>query len=146
MTQRIVVGVDSSDNALAALRWAAQEARLRDAELAVVHAWTVPVAVDPVGLAIGGFSHNRADLGALAQQACNNILDKLGPQPNDPKILTRVIEGMPARVLLDEAKDASLVVVGARGHGGFLGLLLGSVSSVVTHHAPCPVVVVPSNG
>jgi len=53
-----------------------------------------------------------------------------------------VREGAPAGVLLDEAQDAELLVVGSRGLGGFRGLLLGSVSQQCTHHAPCPVVIV----
>ena len=54
----------------------------------------------------------------------------------------RVVEGAPATVLVDESRQADLLVVGSRGHGGFAGLLLGSVSQQCAHHAACPVVIV----
>jgi nucleotide-binding universal stress UspA family protein len=61
-------------------------------------------------------------------------------------IESHVVAGAPARALLDMATDADLVVVGSRGLGGFAGLLLGSVSQQVAHHASCPVVIVPEEG
>ena len=57
-----------------------------------------------------------------------------------------LVEGPPASGLLEAARDADLLVVGSRGHGGFASLLLGSVSQQVSHHAPCPVVIVPEEG
>ena len=57
--------------------------------------------------------------------------------------MQRVVEGHPAQVLIDAADGATLLVVGRRGHGGVVGLLLGSVARACTEHAPCPVVVVP---
>ncbi len=61
----------------------------------------------------------------------------------DPEV--RVIEGPAARVLVDVAQNADLLVVGSRGRGGFASLLLGSVSSQCAHHAPCPVAIVPES-
>jgi nucleotide-binding universal stress UspA family protein len=93
MERRIVVGVDGSSSAEAALAFAAEEAAQRSARLVVVCAW-------------------------------------------------EAADGQPAEVLLDESRDATLIVVGNRGRGGFASLLLGSVSQQVVHHASCPVTVV----
>ena len=60
------------------------------------------------------------------------------------RIVPLVVAGQAANILLDEAREADLLVLGARGHGGFAGLLLGSVTNTITHHAPCPVVIVPT--
>lgn len=64
--------------------------------------------------------------------------------PKLPPITTRAIQGHPGHALLDAAKDADLLVVGTRGHGGFAGLLLGFTSTYLAHHAPCPLVIVPA--
>jgi len=78
----------------------------------------------------------------LTQRAVRRVVtEALGEHPGVP-LEARAVEGAAARVLLDEAKDADLLVVGSRGHGGFAGLLLGSVSLHCVTHAPCPVVVV----
>ena len=117
--EHVVVGVDGSAQAAAALAWAVEEARLRSARLTVVHAGdrAVPAtldaavdAVDPTGVA----------------------LERL------------LVADSPAAALLAAAADADLVVVGSRGRGGFREALLGSVSHHVTQHAPCPVVVLRS--
>jgi nucleotide-binding universal stress UspA family protein len=63
--------------------------------------------------------------------------------PRDVRVETCTREGEPAPILLEEARRGGLLVVGARGHGGFLGLLLGSVATAVLHHSPCPVAVIP---
>lgn len=140
MSQRIVVGVDGSSGADGALRFALEEAKLRAARLEIVLAWGlldqpgVPerAAFDP------GFGED--DARALIAAA----LDRVGA---DPSVDTTPVPvcNLPARALLDQAHGADLVVVGARGLGGFRGLLLGSVSQQVVHHAPCPVVIVPEH-
>jgi nucleotide-binding universal stress UspA family protein len=137
----IVVGVDGSEGASAALRFAAEEARLRGAELRAVMAFHIPVAayggplVPPdVGLV--------DDLRTAARATVERALDELGDLPEDLRLELVVREGQPARVLLDEARDADVLVVGSRGLGGFRGLLLGSVGQQCAHHAACPVVIV----
>ena len=144
----IVVGVDNSDGAKEALRFALDEAKLRQATLRVVHTWQYGnIGVE----GIEGFAPVvGADLGDLrraAEVALDATLHEVAPDPNGVAIERRVVEGAPATVLVDESRFADLLIVGSRGHGGFTGLLLGSVSQQCAHHAACPVVIVrASNG
>ncbi len=137
----VVVGVDGSEPSSVALAWAAEEARLRGAPLKVVHAWRLP------SLAYMGPVVPEADFDALGKHAQTlveaQVTDVLGDHPGI-EVLTEVREGPSAQAVLDAAADADLLVVGSRGRGGFAGLLLGSVSSQIVHHARCPVVVVPA--
>jgi nucleotide-binding universal stress UspA family protein len=138
----IVVGIDGSENARAALRWAAGEAAVRNATLRVVYAWEYPYVALAAGPA-GGALPPLIDLQEAATATCDQIVDEAELPPG--LTLERVVrEGSPARVLLEEAaKDADLLVVGSRGHGGFVGLLVGSVATQVVNHAEIPTVVVP---
>jgi nucleotide-binding universal stress UspA family protein len=131
---RIVVGVDGSPAADAALRVAYEEARARDGELVVVDAWQYP-ALGP-----GHENHRRE-----AEQTVAAAIDRLhtSTQVHVP-ITTKVVGGDPRFVLHNEAEDAALVVVGSRGLGPVSAALLGSVSTYLLHHAPCPVEVVPA--
>jgi nucleotide-binding universal stress UspA family protein len=140
--ETIVVGVDGSDGGGAALTFAAREAGLRKARLRIVSAWEIPPAVYAGGLApaldqetIDGFGEGAK---RVVQQAIAQV------EELEPSVETegRVAEGQAADVLLKEAKEADLIVVGNRGLGGFGSLLLGSVSHQVVQHAPCPVTVV----
>jgi nucleotide-binding universal stress UspA family protein len=140
----IVVGVDGSEGGKAALDFAAEEAALRGARLYVVTAWEIPPVVVAGIAADSGFygqsrDESRQHAVAVAAEAAARVAERY------PTIVCeqRVIEGQQAKVLLDQARDATLIVVGSRGHGGFTGLLLGSISQQVVNHAPCPVVVVP---
>jgi nucleotide-binding universal stress UspA family protein len=137
----IVVGVDGSESAQTALRFALDEARLRGAAVRAVSAWHVPTT------AYGGAFVPPADglldeLEASARQTLERALTDAGDHA-DIDVESVVREGAPARVLLEEASDAALLVIGTRGLGGFRGLLLGSVGQQCAQHAPCPVVVVP---
>jgi nucleotide-binding universal stress UspA family protein len=147
--QQIVVGVDGSDGSRLALRWAAEEARLRSAKLIAVIAWHVSSFW--LGLAESGMAPSPADV-ALDEQAAEReassrlqriVAEVLGDDPDIP-IETKVLEGAAAPVLISQAREADLLVVGTRGLGGFRGLLLGSVSQHLSHHAPCPLVIVPA--
>jgi nucleotide-binding universal stress UspA family protein len=139
-TQRIVVGVDGSEGARRALRWAAKEAQLRGAVLDVVHTWHIPyVGASPYAAGTIDWS----DLEPAARATLDHEITKLGQLAAGLQVTPLLVTGAPAQAITDAAKDADLVVVGSRGHGGFAGLLLGSVSQQVAHHATCPVVIVP---
>ena len=138
----IVVGVDGSDRARDALRFALEEARLRGAVVRVVAAWHVPVAAYG-GTFVPPDPALVDQLGPDALRAVERALEDAGDLAADVSVETVVREGAPARVLLEEADEADLLVLGSRGLGGFRGLLLGSVSQQCAHHAPCPVVIVP---
>ena len=141
--RRIVVGVDGSAGAVAALRWALAEARLHGASLDVVHAWQPPTYYSSTGLGIVPVDLSEVAAGAkeVLEAAIDDALD--GALADDLTIRPLVVEGPPANVLLGLAAGADLLVVGSRGLGGFSALMLGSVSHRCTHHAPCPVAVVP---
>lgn len=137
--RRIVVGVDGSPGSLQALRWAAGEAALRGVAVHAVQAWHYPYLVAPVATPI---EMEFEQIGKAAEASLSQaIRDVLGDDPAVP-VRTSVVEDSPAIGLLREAVGAELIVVGSRGHGGFAGLLLGSVSQQIVHHAPCPVVII----
>lgn len=140
MSGRVVVGVDGSDESVAALRWALREASLRGASLRVLHAWAYPTAV--------GFPTMRlVDIGVMRESSEALLADAIAKatadSPPTVSIDAVVTEGSAAQALLDASEGADLLVVGTRGRGGFLGLVLGSVANQVVHHATCPVVIVP---
>ncbi len=140
--ETIVVGVDGSECGQVALTQAADEAALRGARLRIVSAWEIPNAVYAGGLAPG---LDRGTLDGLRQNAEAVVREALAQvQRTQPDVSCEgeAVEGHAAEVLLREAQDASLIVVGNRGRGGFTSLLLGSVSQQVVHHAHCPVLVV----
>ena len=138
----IVVGVDGSESSQRALGWAVDEARFRRCTVEAVHVWQLPVLM---GTPFGTVPIDVDAEGAAAQTQLDAIVDAVDAKGLDAPIERTFTTGVPARRLLEIAaeRDADLVVVGSRGHGGFTGLLLGSVSQQVTHHAHCPVVVVP---
>jgi nucleotide-binding universal stress UspA family protein len=136
----IVVGVDGSEGGEEALRFAAREAALRRAKLRVVCAWQVPTAVYagvrgvPADQALG---EDRArDVAANALQEASRLQPGIDGE-------CRAVVGQPAQVLVQESRDADLLVVGSRGLGGLKSALLGSVGQQCIHHAACPVVVIP---
>lgn len=134
---RIVVGLDSSTESTRALKWALDEARLRGAELQLVHAYPTP---ELVALPAVVTLPSDDELRAAASEVVDEQLAKVGPS-EEVEVRTTVRSGGAAAVLCEVAEGADLLVVGARGLGGFRGLLLGSVTHQVVAHAPCPVVV-----
>jgi nucleotide-binding universal stress UspA family protein len=135
VTGVVVVGVDGSDGARRALLWAAEEARLRGAALRVVHVWSY---LDQAGEAFDP-TYGEDDARRLLDETVAGAGIDLGGLDLEPKTVC----DLASRGLLESATDGDLLVVGARGMGGFRGLLLGSVSQQVAQHAPCPVVIVP---
>ena len=136
----IVAGVDGSEDSKEALRWALAEAALRGASVRAVHAWSMPIAFG--GPYMPPQPYDGPELREQAQASLDAAVDEVaGDVP--PVVVERVVEqGTPADVLVRAAADAELLVVGSRGHGGFAGLLLGSVGQQCAQHAPCAVVIV----
>ena len=139
---RYVVGVDGSAGSVRALEWAIREARLHGASIDAVHAWRNDYhyfSASPFASALSVVS-----IDTLEHTARRTLDDTLGRVDTTGVPVEGVlVEGGPARELLDAAKGADLLVVGTHGRGGFTGMLLGSTSQHVTHHATCPVVLVP---
>lgn len=133
---RIVVGVDGSEPSTQALRWAAHFAASAGARLDAVAAWQYPNSVGWGPLPVDW--NPGQDMETALTQAVDAALG--GQRPENMRLA--VHEGNPAKVLLDESNGALMLIVGSRGHGGFAGLLLGSVSANVAEHATCPVLVV----
>ncbi|MER7547914.1 universal stress protein [Actinomadura sp.] len=131
----VVVGVDGSAASLEALGLAFTEARLRGAELSAITAWPPDAEPGPVPLV------DADGLREFAEGRLAGLVEPWREKYPDVAVRTEVITGPPRQVLLTAAKDARLLVVGSRGLGGFRGLLLGSVSNALLHHAACPVAV-----
>lgn len=139
----IVVGIDDSPGARAALKWAANEARLHDVRLDVIHVWAVP-AQWAQGYGVE-WTIDLETLGGDAQSVAVDLVDGMLTDAEKPdRLIVTAIEGNASSVLLEASKSADMLVVGTRGRGGFARLLLGSVSNAVVHHALCPVVVIPA--
>ena len=140
--ETIVVGVDGSEGAAAALEFAAAEAALRKARLRIVSAWELPAMVYTGGFAPPLDAEALAAFRVRAQHVADDALATVKELQPSLEGEALAVEGHPAGVLLEQAAGADLVIVGNRGLGGFKSLLLGSVSQQIVHHATCPVVVV----
>jgi nucleotide-binding universal stress UspA family protein len=135
-SKRIVVGVDGSEPSKQALRWAARIAKAEGAHLDAIAAWEFPTSLG-WSAAPMGYSP-KPDIEKSLTETVDEVFG-----PNRPAdMVLRSFEGSAANVLLTVGKGALMIVVGSRGHGGFMGLLLGSVSAKVAEHATCPVLVV----
>ena len=135
---RIVVGVDGSVHSRDALRWAARFAGMLGARLQAVTAWDYPLAL---GWSVVPDDWDpAADMQKTQQETITEAFG--GNPPAGLELELLVHEGSAASVLIDASQGATMLVVGSRGHGGFAGLLLGSVSAMVAEHAPCPVLII----
>lgn len=135
-TWRIVVGTDGSQHADHAVRWAVDEADLRDAELAVAHVWKYGYH-----LTMGGI--DRAD--DFTPVDAELILDRAVEAAREVRgggVSGELIEGNEADTLLELSKTADLLVLGSKGRGGFRAMLFGSIASAAATHSSCPTVVV----
>lgn len=137
----IVVGIDGSESATRAVRWAAREAALRHRPLQIVHTYTWPLSGYPDGLIVSEDLHEalRTDSAAKLAGAKKAAAELL---PADLVVSTRSTPGSATQVLRDLSNEAELVVLGSRGLGGFTGLLLGSTAIGLAARAGCPVAVV----
>lgn len=138
---RIVVGVDGSASSITAMRWAMRQAELTGTSVDAVIAWHYPVAAAGYGWAPVGMEQTY-DFQEVAEKLLADAISNAVDPASEVSVRSHVIEGIPARVLLDAAAGAELVVVGSRGHGGLAEALLGSVSQHCVQHATCPVVVI----
>ncbi|GGR14170.1 universal stress protein [Streptomyces roseolus] len=135
---RIVVGVDGSGPSLKALKWAAGQAALTGDTIHAVISWEYPASWATLMPAVPPEFDPERLAGQILDQALAEALT-----PEQAAATTRtVVSGNPAQALIDQARGAELLVVGDRGYSGFKAAVLGSVSTNVTQHAPCPVVVV----
>lgn len=129
---RYVIGLDGSRGSIEALRHAIELARITKAELEALVVWDwTSTDWDPEEAA-----------GRMFHDAVESIMGQAEP----PRIGLVVVQGNAAELLVERSKGANLLIVGSRGHGGFAGVLLGSVSSVCAEHALCPVLVVHGQG
>ncbi len=136
----IVVGVDASESSEAALAWALREGAVRGDPVQVLAAWSY---LDQTAVTGHDFTADFDEADAL--DAVHAIVEKVRAEVSTAagvEVQETAVCDLPARALLEAAANADLLVVGARGVGGFTGLLLGSVSQQCVHHSPCPVVVV----
>lgn len=134
MTAQIVVGVDGSESALHATRWAAHEAALRDADVRLVHVRQLPLLLPPKDL----YAKELTEQGRKWLRTAHDVALQASPSLD---VHAELRTGQPGEQLVAETEDAGLVVVGSRGLGGFRSLLLGSVANALTAHGHCPVVV-----
>src|SRR5258708_18912212 len=136
----VVVGVDGSAESVAALGWASRYAAATGASVRMVHAWHYPAAFGvPVGKA------PEAVTGEVEQRMRDDLaraVAQVYPEPADAQVEMLVRYGHPVEVLIDESKQADLLVVGHHGHGAFTGMPVGSVSIHCVTTAACPVGVV----
>jgi nucleotide-binding universal stress UspA family protein len=142
----IIVGFDGSSHSRRALEWAINEASIRHTPLtvlaveqAVTGFWGAPVVYP-------GDEDLTEHARKMAQDEADVAVGKLAAEARPPEVTVLAVAGIPAEEILGVASDADMIVVGSRGAGGFKKLLMGSVSTHVTHHARCPVVVVPADG
>jgi nucleotide-binding universal stress UspA family protein len=139
---RIVVGIDGLEASRRALRWAAHEAKLRQATLHIVHSWPRPY------LAFGPSPRltRRGETSDVERRIAEELLDRelarTGVRSVGVKIEREVVEGDPAKVLLEAAAGADLLVLGSNRHGMLAGTILGEVAQRCVQHGPCPVVIV----
>jgi nucleotide-binding universal stress UspA family protein len=136
----IVVGVDGSPSSRKALTWAAMEAADHGAALVVINVWEHTL-LPPAGSVSVSERYVPDSSQTTAEDLLQVIKEELGEEP-PVLVQPHVKQGRPAKVLIEDSANADLLVVGKRGHGGFAGLVLGSVSQHVAAYAKCPVTVV----
>jgi nucleotide-binding universal stress UspA family protein len=136
-TGPVVVGVDGSEHSKQALAWGARYAALTGAPLTAIVVWRLPTSFGWT-LPLPGDWDPEADARRVLEREVKEVL---GPEL-PATVSLAVAQGPPGKALVEASEHASAIVVGSRGRGEFAGMLLGSVSTFVTTHAHCPVVVV----
>ena len=140
----IVVGVDGSAVSQQALTWAIAEGRLRQETVCAIYAWGHAPVMAAGGRAFGPPAAEtlRRDLDELQKNAERRLAETVAELGEASAVEQRAVQGHPVEVLVEQSRNADLLVVGSRGHGHLSSALLGSVSRGCTHHAECPVVVI----
>lgn len=141
----IIVGVDGSAHSRRALEWAVHEAAVRHTPLTVLTVNQAVAGYFTSPVAYPGDPERARHALEAAQQETDSVLAQTDADSRPPSVTVRAVTGLPAEELLSAAAGADMIVVGSRGAGGFKRLLLGSVSTQLTHHAHCPVVVIPDD-
>jgi nucleotide-binding universal stress UspA family protein len=139
--REIAVGVDGSAAGEAAVAFAFEEAGLRKARLRAIHVWS-----DPDLAGTGEMTPLVYDPQIVAEDQIRRLGESLAvwrEKYPEIQLVSEVVHGRPVRILAGASTRADLLVVGSRGRGGFAGLVLGSVSHGLLHHAHCPLAVVP---
>ncbi|MEI7886097.1 MAG: universal stress protein [Actinomycetes bacterium] len=136
----IVVGVDGSEQSVSALSWAGKEAQLRGSVLHVVAVFSGAILSTGYEMATTDLSDYGAATNIMLGAATDTV--RAFGDLDGVEVTTEVLEGHAGEKLIAVSRDSDLLVVGSRGHGGFAGLLIGSVTTYVVNHARCPVVVV----
>jgi nucleotide-binding universal stress UspA family protein len=134
--QAVVVGIDGSASSKQALAWALRYADTAGLPVTAVLAWEIPANYGTAAMVLPA-----AEFAEGAQRELKQVVDEVAVAYPQVRVEKRIVEGHPAKVLLKEAEHAQLLVVGSRGHGGFVGAILGSVSHYCVTHAHCPVLV-----
>jgi nucleotide-binding universal stress UspA family protein len=144
----VVAGVDGSDAARTALAFAFAEARRLGTTLIAVHAWSLPLPTGPADATAVSLAddHTRSQYHDAARHVLTDALAAFRQQHPTVPVDEPLIMGSPVGALLEATDDPAMIVVGSRGRGGFTGLLLGSTSQSMLHHANCPVAVVRTAG
>ncbi len=137
-----MIGVDASEAAKEALRYGLHEASIRGTRVRAVHAWSHTLAIPTTGPGVLAVS-NASSLREEAEALLRTTLEAVAGDAAD-RIDRVVVEAPAGLAIIDNARDAELIVVGRRAHGAVRSLVLGSVSSYVVGHATCPVLVVPA--
>ncbi|TDN91605.1 universal stress protein [Microbacterium sp. BK668] len=132
---RVLVGVDGSASSVEALRYADGVSKALGRPLEVITTWVSPMSG-------GYYSRGEWPPEDDAQAAQRDAIATVFGDTPPPRLSARVVPGPAASTLIEESKTAGMLVLGSRGHGGFAGMMLGSVSSACAHHAHCPVLIV----
>lgn len=132
----IVVGVDGSASSLKALEWALRHASANGMPVTAVYAWQIPADYGTAAMVMPA-----DELAAEARRRLEKAVGEVAADWPLVRVECRLAKGHPAKALLAIAADAEMLVVGSRGHGGFFGALIGSVSQYCVTHADRPVLV-----
>jgi nucleotide-binding universal stress UspA family protein len=141
---KVVVGVDGSDSSRRALRFALNHALATGSQVMVVNSWEVPLPADEASLAADAQSLHEEVFDRQSEEVVAGVLaEVIDDRTQDLDISAVRMQADPVEALLKAGEDADLVVVGSRGRGGVRGLVMGSTSQGVLHHARGPVAVLP---